>query len=275
MQKSHRTFLTALSFFCITIIPLNLFIFSSVFQQINAYYLATSFFKWLSLSINPQMATSALKRFLSLLWTVLCLIFWTTCIDRTSLPEAIIGQSLHKKIKQFFIGFFVQTLIIALALCVTLLMGNITASWTYQDPLALIHYFVLSLIIIGCNVVAEELIFRGYLLQKFSLISTRNTACFLSALFFAVAHPFHALGLYGIITQAGLIGLALAYIALYYNSIYVTIGIHLANNVLTRAIHSGQFGIPSTVSTSSFSFTTIYEFMYVALFLVFFIYHRL
>lgn len=276
MEKSHRIALTALSFFCVTIIPLNFFIFSSVFEQINAYYLSTSFFKWLSLSVNPQMATSALKRFFSLLWTMLCLIFWTTCIDHDSLPKTITGQSLHKKIKQFFIGFFVQAFIIALALCIAVSIGSTTACWSCPDAWTVAQYFVFSVGIIGCNVVAEELIFRGYLLQKFSLLSTKNVACFLSAVLFALAHPFHTLGLYGIITQAGLIGFALAYIALYYNSIYVTIGMHLANNVLTRAIHSGQLGIMlSQGKTSSSSFTTIYQLMYLSFFLLFFIYHQL
>lgn len=188
--------------------------------------------------------------------------------------KIITGQSFHEKIKQFFIGFFVQGFIIALALCVVVSISSTTACWSCPNISAFAQYFIFSVGIIGCNVVAEELIFRGYLLQKFSLLSTKNVACFLSAVLFALAHPYHTLGLYGIVTQAGLIGFALAYIALYYNSIYVTIGIHLANNVLTRAVHSGQLGILSTVETTSFSFTTIYQLMYVSFFLLFFIYHQ-
>ena len=275
MKSNHRLFLNAAGFFCIFIVPLYVVLFSSIFEQINNFYISTALYDWLSMFVDKQIARGALNRLAGFIWGLIIFILWNRYIDHTPITESVLCRPRHKKLQHFAIGFLIQASIIITSLCIAFLIGNANISWASQNLIAILCYFVFGAIIISFNVFIEELIFRGYLLQKFALICNNNIACLLSTLLFMLAHPFHMLGLHGIIMQAGLMGLSLAYIAYYYNSIYVTFGIHLANNVLIRTLHSSKLFDLSAENHSSYNFMNIYQIVWFSLFLIFFIHNGL
>lgn len=275
MRATYSTFLKTILFFCIIFFPLYLLLLSPCFSHINSFYVSTSFFNWLNLFVDTQIAKGVLNRLVGLLWGLIVLRLWHTYVDQSNTINTILYSPANKKLQYFSAGFFIQTSIILSALGITFLAGQSTIESPLPDTLSIIVYYLFSSIIIGLNVVLEELVFRGYILQKFAGVFNPAIACMLSALLFMIAHPFHALGLYGVITQAGLMGISVAYIALYYNSIYISCGLHLANNVVMRSLYSAKVGNISSATLYGISLPTFYDILWLSLFTAFFIYNQL
>lgn len=274
-KKIYPAVIHIILFFCAVFIPLYLFLLSPFFKQITNLYISTACFTWVSSLVDIPIAKSVLNRLVGLVWGLAVLKLWHTYVDRSSTIPTLFKTPPGKKVQYFASGFLVQASILLAAVGITTFAGHITRSSTTANAMSLVVYYMLTTIIIGLNVFIEELLFRGYILQKLASRFNHNVACFLATLLFMIAHPFHALGLYGVITQAGLMGIALAYVALYYNSIYVTCGLHLANNVIVRSLYSSQAWNISCATLYDIDLLSLYDILWLSVFVTFFLYKRL
>lgn len=84
-------------------------------------------------------------------------------------------------------------------------------------------YAYLAIILIGP--IAEELVFRGFLFNYLDKITSRVYAIILSSIFFAIGHGDYSQGLYVVF-----LGVGLAFIYTYTNSIYGNITLHIVAN---------------------------------------------
>jgi uncharacterized protein len=111
--------------------------------------------------------------------------------------------------------------------------GNYT--WSF-NPSSFIPFAILALILIPIQTSTEELVFRGYLMQAFSLM-TKHTwiPLVLSAVLFASLHSANpeiaAYGFGWMIPFYLGMGLILAWITLYTGGLEASLGIHIANNL--------------------------------------------
>jgi len=102
----------------------------------------------------------------------------------------------------------------------------------------------------------EEILFRGYLMQGFSLVSKKPwVPLLITSLLFGGVHFFNGTNLYmdmSIVVSTFIIGLMLGVIALGDNGIETAMGVHIANNLYVALLYnsadSGLPGLPSVVT---------------------------
>jgi membrane protease YdiL (CAAX protease family) len=108
-------------------------------------------------------------------------------------------------------------------------------SWSF-NPTSFIPFAILALILIPIQTSTEELVFRGYLMQAFSLL-TKHTwiPLVLSAVLFASLHSANpeiaAYGFGWMIPFYLGMGLILGWITLYTGGLEASLGVHIANNL--------------------------------------------
>lgn len=166
------------------------------------------------------------------------LILWFLILGLFSLPDLIFNPASYQ------ITFNSKNFIILLILC--LLAFPIQASF-------------------------EEILFRGYLMQGFSLFSKRLSILFnsksiskpwvpllITSLLFGLVHFWNGTSFYmdlSIVSSTFIIGLMLGIVALGDNGIETAMGIHIANNLYVSLLYnsadSGLPGLPSVVTTQS------------------------
>jgi hypothetical protein len=135
---------------------------------------------------------------------------------------------------RLFQGFAVWFVIAALTAALEALLYPGRYVWTL-DLARFLPFALLALILVPIQTSAEELFFRGYLLQLFGL-RLRNVLVLslLSGLFFGLPHLFNPeaganyflMGVYYVS-----MGAALAYITLREGRLEVALGLHAANNL--------------------------------------------
>ncbi len=102
----------------------------------------------------------------------------------------------------------------------------------------------------------EEILFRGYLMQGFSLVSKKPwVPLLITSLIFGCVHFFNGTNLYmdlSIVASTFIIGIMLGVIALGDNGIETAMGVHIANNLYVALLYnsadSGLPGLPSAVT---------------------------
>jgi len=105
----------------------------------------------------------------------------------------------------------------------------------------------------------EEILFRGYLMQGFSLVSKKPwVPLVLTSLIFGSVHVLNGTNLYmdlSIVASTFVIGMMLGIIALGDNGIETAMGVHIANNLYValffNSTDSGLPGLPSMVTTQA------------------------
>lgn len=117
------------------------------------------------------------------------------------------------------------------------------------DPKSYGFLLVLCLLVFPIQASLEELVFRGYLMQGFSLLTKKPWVPLLvTTLLFGLMHVANAPGNFGIaiMIDATIIGLMLGIIALGDNGIETAMGIHIANNLYVALIfNSANSGLPN------------------------------
>ena len=108
-------------------------------------------------------------------------------------------------------------------------------SWSF-NPASFIPFAILALILIPIQTSTEELVFRGYLMQAFSLLTKRPwIPLVLSAVLFASLHSANpeiaAYGFGWMIPFYLGMGLILGWITLYTGGLEASLGVHIANNL--------------------------------------------
>lgn len=115
---------------------------------------------------------------------------------------------------------------------------------------------VLCLLAIPIQASFEEILFRGYLMQGFSLLSKKPwVPLVITSLIFSSLHFFNGTSLIvdvSIVLSTFIIGMMLGVIALGDNGIETAMGVHIGNNLyvflIYNSVDSGLPGLPSVVT---------------------------
>lgn len=190
--------------------------------------------------LHHKSLLSVINTLNSLRWKMLLkgLVLWGLILFLLSLPDLIFNQGSYQ------VTFNSNSFLFLLILC--LLAFPIQASF-------------------------EEVLFRGYLMQGFSLFSKRFSnflklnqlskpwlPLLLTSLIFGAVHFFNGTNLYmdlSIVCSTFIIGLMLGVIALGDNGIETAMGVHIANNLYVSLLYnsadSGLPGLPSMVTSEA------------------------
>lgn len=180
------------------------------------------------------------------------------------------------------IGFIVWALLLGVGTLVEYLVSPETFTVTF-DASIFIPFALLAILITPLQTTAEELFFRGYLVQAGSLIS-RNWI-FLSiwsGVLFALPHitnPEVASNMGVVLLTFFVLGAFLAYISLKDGTIELAIGIHAANNLMAALLVTFPESVlptPAILTTTHFDpiFSLIAEVFFCALFYLLVFYRR-
>lgn len=175
--------------------------------------------------LHRKRLMSVINTVSSLRWKMLIkgLVLWIVVLAIFNLPDLIFNSQNYQK--NFDLGSFA----ILLVLC--LLVFPMQASF-------------------------EEILFRGYLMQGFSLLSKKPwVSLLLTSLIFGSVHILNGTDLYmdlSIVASTFIMGLMLGVIALGDNGIETAMGIHIANNLYIslffNSADSGLGELPSLVT---------------------------
>jgi len=120
------------------------------------------------------------------------------------------------------------------------------------DPKNYGFLLVLCLLVFPIQASLEELVFRGYLMQGFSLLTKKPWIPLLvTSIIFSLMHYWNGTGnvALAIVISTFIIGFMLGIIALGDNGIETAIGIHIGNNLYVALIfNSADSGLPNVPS---------------------------
>ncbi|MEG3224231.1 MAG: abortive infection protein [Methanobacteriales archaeon Met13] len=160
--------------------------------------------------------------------------------------------------KMLFKGAFLWFLILCL-LTLPDLLANPGAYQFFPDPKAFTILLILSFLAFPIQATFEEILFRGYLMQAFSLISEKPVyPLLITSLLFGLVHFFNGSNTdqgISIVISTFIIGLMLGTITLADNGIETAAGVHIVNNLFVAIIFnsadSGLPGLPSLITVPS------------------------
>jgi uncharacterized protein len=127
------------------------------------------------------------------------------------------------------------------------------------DYSSIFYLLILSLIVFPLQASFEEIFFRGYLMQGFSLIFKKPVVSLvLTTVIFGSIHYFNGSSIsnsISIVVSAMILGLMLGVIVLGENGIETAIGVHIANNLFVAVVlnssDSGMGNLPSLITAQS------------------------
>ena len=118
---------------------------------------------------------------------------------------------------------------------------------------------VICLLVFPLQASFEEILFRGYLMQGFSLISKKPwIPLLITSVLFGIVHFFNGTSLtsdLSIVASTFVVGMMLGVLALADNGIESAMGVHIANNLYValffNSTDSGLQGLPSVVTSQA------------------------
>jgi len=160
--------------------------------------------------------------------------------------------------KILFKGLILWGLILLIFSLPNLILYPNTYQITYDSgkfPILL----VICLVVFPLQASFEEVLFRGYLMQGFSLISKKPwLPLLITSLLFGIAHFFNGANLasnLSILTSAFVVGMMLGILTLAAEGIEYAMGVHIANNlyvaIFFNSTDSGIQGLPSVVTSQA------------------------
>lgn len=134
--------------------------------------------------------------------------------------------------------------------------GSLSINFNYPS---FIYLVILSLLVFPLQASFEEIFFRGYLMQGFSLLSKKPVIpLVLTTLIFGSIHFFNGTDInnsIAIVISALILGLMLGIIVLGEDGLETAIGAHIANNMFVAIIlnssNSGMGSLPSLITAQS------------------------
>ena len=167
-----------------------------------------------------------------------------------------IGKTV--KWKKILLGAGLWTAIIGFFTIISLLyQGNsFTINFNYTS---FIYLIILSLLVFPLQASFEEIFFRGYLMQGFSLIFKKPVfSLILTTVIFGSIHYFNGTSIsnsISIVISAMILGLMLGIIVLGENGLETAMGAHIANNMFVAIVlnssDSGMGNLPSLITAQS------------------------
>jgi membrane protease YdiL (CAAX protease family) len=218
---------------------------------------------WVSLDGNPATAVTPDAAFdgvpLSISFVAFMLASWAFLAGIFIAVRFIHGRRFLTLVtpasapdwKRFFQGFGVWFGLVAAAAVVEAVLYPGRYVWTL-DLRAYLPFVFLALIMVPIQTSAEELFFRGYLLQGFGL-RIRNiwVLTFLSGFLFMLPHllnPEAKLGYWLMGLNYFSIGALMAYVTLRDGRLELALGIHAANNLFTALFANAVVTVMPTPS---------------------------
>lgn len=180
--------------------------------------------------------------YLGISFSFIVFIFATALVTRAihqRPASSLINPVLRMNWKRIWIGFGLWFLLTALSSVVDAFIHPGTYQLTYSWP-GWLWFTLIAIPLTSIQTSAEELFFRGYLLQAFSRsIHSRLVLILLSGVVFAVPHflnPEMGMG-FGLLALYYFgFGCFLAWITIQSNSLEYALGIHAANNLFAVSI---------------------------------------
>lgn len=138
----------------------------------------------------------------------------------------------EKKLKFFFVGNLISLILILLFTILLLIYDDIQLSFNSASLFSAFIYIVLFLVSFFLMAFYEELIFRGYILKTIETNFNLISAIIITSLLFSIAHSLRPN--FSIISFSNifLFGCFLSLICIYYNNLWLVIGIHFSWNFL-------------------------------------------
>lgn len=160
--------------------------------------------------------------------------------------------------KLLFKGLILWALILFIFSLPDLIINPGSYQITYNSGNFLI-LLVICLLVFPLQASFEEILFRGYLMQGFSLISKKPwIPLLITSLLFGIVHFFNGTSLtsdLSIVASTFVVGMMLGVLALADNGIESAMGVHIANNLYValffNSTDSGLQGLPSVVTSQA------------------------
>ena len=160
--------------------------------------------------------------------------------------------------KLLFKGLVLWVLILFILSLPDLILNPGGYQITY-DPESFLILLIICLLAFPIQASFEEILFRGYLMQGFSLVSKKPwVPLLITSLLFGSVHIFNGTNLYmdmSIVASTFVIGMMLGIITLGDNGIETAMGVHIANNLYValffNSTDSGLPGLPSMFTSQA------------------------
>lgn len=160
--------------------------------------------------------------------------------------------------KLLFKGLILWALILFILSLPDLIFNPGSYQITYNSGSFLI-LLIICLLVFPIQASFEEILFRGYLMQGFSLVSKKPwVPLLITSILFGCVHFFNGTNIYtdlSIVASTFIIGMMLGVIALGDNGIETAMGVHIANNLYVALLYnstdSGLPGLPSMVTAQA------------------------
>jgi hypothetical protein len=160
--------------------------------------------------------------------------------------------------KLLFKGLILWALILFIFSLPDLIINPGSYQITYNSGNFLI-LLVICLLVFPLQASFEEILFRGYLMQGFSLISKKPwIPLLITSVLFGIVHFFNGNSLtsdLSIVASTFVVGMMLGVLALADNGIESAMGVHIANNLYValffNSTDSGLQGLPSVVTSQA------------------------
>jgi len=160
--------------------------------------------------------------------------------------------------KLLFKGLILWALILFILSLPDLIFNPGSYQITYNSG-SFIILLIICLLVFPIQASFEEILFRGYLMQGFSLVSKKPwVPLLITSILFGCVHFFNGTNLYtdlSIVASTFIIGMMLGVIALGDNGIETAMGVHIANNLYVALLYnstdSGLPGLPSMVTAQA------------------------
>ncbi len=160
--------------------------------------------------------------------------------------------------KLLFKGLILWALILFILSLPDLIFNSGSYQITYNSGSFLI-LLIICLLVFPIQASFEEILFRGYLMQGFSLVSKKPwVPLLITSILFGCVHFFNGTNIYtdlSIVASTFIIGMMLGVIALGDNGIETAMGVHIANNLYVALLYnstdSGLPGLPSMVTAQA------------------------
>lgn len=170
----------------------------------------------------------------------------------------LINSGKRIKWKRILVGAALWTGIIGAFTIFSLIFQGNSLSINFDYP-SIFYLLILSLIVFPLQASFEEIFFRGYLMQGFSLIFKKPVVSLvLTTVIFGSIHYFNGSSIsnsISIVISAMILGLMLGVIVLGENGLETAIGVHIANNLFVAVVlnssDSGMGNLPSLITAQS------------------------
>jgi membrane protease YdiL (CAAX protease family) len=176
-------------------------------------------------------------------------IIWYILVNRLKIFESLHRMNLHSKGLGMAVLWGIVTVIAALALSVALdlvvaqVLGLDTTKLSNIPQLQEVYPLPVLLIIITVQPIAEEIFFRGFILEKVSGLAGPTIGIIVSAALFGIAHLSYGMGYTAVI--AGGLGLVFAIAVVRTKNLYTSITAHIIVNVtaITLFLYGKSIGV--------------------------------